>query len=72
LVVGLSATVGQLFLTRAFTGGMPAKVSVAGLSQVAFAMLYEGLFEGRAFNWLTLVGIGLVLAPTAWLLLGRR
>src|SRR5262249_57004704 len=37
--VGLTATVGQIFLTKAFATGSPAKVSVVGLTQVAFVGL---------------------------------
>jgi drug/metabolite transporter (DMT)-like permease len=69
LGVGISATVGQLFLTMAFAAGSPARVSVVGLSQVGFTMILEMLIRHRSFSPLTLVGIGLVVAPTAWTLL---
>ena len=69
LGVGLFATVGQLFLTKAFAAGPPARVSVVGLAQVGFTMLLEIAFWQRSFGWLTLVGIALVIAPTAWTLL---
>jgi drug/metabolite transporter (DMT)-like permease len=69
LGVGLSATVGQLFLTKAFTSGPPARISVVGLTQVGFTMLLEIAFWHRTFSPLTLVGIALVIAPTAWTLL---
>jgi drug/metabolite transporter (DMT)-like permease len=72
LGVGITATIGQVFLTRAFTAGTPAKVSVVGLSQVAFAMCLDALIWDRQFTGVTLIGIVLVLAPTAWLLIGRR
>jgi drug/metabolite transporter (DMT)-like permease len=68
LGVGLTATMGQLFLTRAFVAGPPAKVSVVGLTQVVFAMAFEVLLFGRSYSPATLLGISLVLAPTAWLL----
>ncbi|MDX1945836.1 MAG: DMT family transporter [Pirellulaceae bacterium] len=67
--VGLFATIGQLFLTLAFSAGPPARVSVVILSQVGFTMLGEMLIWRRTFGWQTLLGIGLVLAPTAWMLL---
>jgi drug/metabolite transporter (DMT)-like permease len=67
--VGLSATVGQLFLTKAFAAGPPARVSVVGLAQVGIMMLLEIAFWQRSFSGLTLVGIALVIAPTAWTLL---
>jgi drug/metabolite transporter (DMT)-like permease len=68
LAVGLFATVGQLFLTKAFSTGIPARVSVVGLSQVGFAMLLEMIFHSRTFTPLTLVGMVLIIAPTAWVL----
>jgi len=68
LGVGVSATVGQLFLTLAFSHGEPARVSVVGLSQVGFTMLFEMVLWHRTFSGLTLLGIGLVVAPTAWTL----
>jgi len=69
LGVGAFATLGQLFLTKAFSEGPPARVSVIGLSQVAFTMLLEIALWHRSFSGLTLVGIGLVILPTAWTLL---
>jgi drug/metabolite transporter (DMT)-like permease len=71
LGVGISATVGQLFLTKAFASGPPAKVSVVGLTQVAFAMALEVVFEQHSFPPATLLGIALVMAPTAWLMVRR-
>jgi drug/metabolite transporter (DMT)-like permease len=68
LGVGVTATLGQLCLTRAFAAGPPAKVAVVALTQVVFAMALEVLLFGRNYSPGTLLGIGLVLAPTAWLL----
>jgi drug/metabolite transporter (DMT)-like permease len=67
--VGIMATVGQLFLTRAFAEGSPAKVSVVGLSQVVMAMVLDLLLFDRSFGVATLLGTVLILAPTAGLLL---
>ncbi len=72
LAVGVTATIGQLFLTKAFATGHPGRVSVVGLSQVGFGMLIELVFRGRDFNALTVAGIVLVLAPTAWVILRER
>src|SRR5262249_22336240 len=71
LGVGIFATIGQLFLTKAFASGPPAKVSVVGLTQIAFAMALEVVLEQRSFTPTTLLGIGLVMAPTAWLMVHR-
>ena len=70
--VGLSATLGQFCLTKAFILGPPAQVAVVGLSQVAMGVIIDRLVWGRVFSPPTLAGIVLVLLPTAWLLLSKR
>jgi drug/metabolite transporter (DMT)-like permease len=72
LGVGISATIGQLFLTKAFAAGPPAKVSVVGLSQVGISALVDTLFFHRTFTLHMLAGMALVIAPTIWLLLRSR
>jgi drug/metabolite transporter (DMT)-like permease len=67
--VGVSATVGQLFLTKAFAAGPPDRVSVVGLTQVVFAALVDVLLFERRFQPEALLGMALILAPTAWLML---
>jgi drug/metabolite transporter (DMT)-like permease len=69
LGIGVFATLGQLLLTKAFSEGPPARISVIGLSQVAFTMLLEISLWHRSFSGLTLLGMGLVMTPTAWTLL---
>jgi drug/metabolite transporter (DMT)-like permease len=71
LGVGVTATLGQLALTQAFTAGPPAKVSVVGLSQVVFVLVLDLLVTDTTFSPRTLCGIGLVLAPSAWMMAGR-
>lgn len=71
LGVGVAATVGQVFLTKAFAAGPPAKVSLVGLTQIVFAIGFETLLSDRSFSPSTLLGIGLVMAPTAWVMAGR-
>jgi drug/metabolite transporter (DMT)-like permease len=71
LAVGSTATIGQLFLTKAFAAGPPAKVSVVSLTQVVFAMLLDVLLWGHQFRALTLLGMGLIVTPTAWLMASR-
>jgi drug/metabolite transporter (DMT)-like permease len=72
IVLGIAATVGQIFLTKAFAEGPPAQVSVVGLTQVGFSMLLEMIFEQRSFTSSTLLGLTLVVAPTAWVMTRRR
>ena len=67
--VGVCATIGQVFLTKAFAAGPPAKVSVVALTQVAFGMGLDLLDESYTFSLLRPIGVALVLAPTAWLIL---
>jgi drug/metabolite transporter (DMT)-like permease len=68
LGIGVSATIGQVFLTLAFGRGAPAKVSVVGLTQVVFVMAMCAWAFDRIPNEVALAGTALVLAPTAWLL----
>lgn len=69
LGLGVSATIGQIFLTRAFGSGAPAKVSVVGLMQIVFVFVFDVVLWDHKVNGMALLGTGLVLAPTAWLLL---
>jgi drug/metabolite transporter (DMT)-like permease len=68
LGIGVTATIGQVFLTLAFGRGAAAKVSVVGLTQIVFVLALCVLAFDRAVNATTLVGTALVIAPTAWLL----
>ncbi len=70
--VGLCATVGQIFLTKAFAAGPPARVSVVALTQVVFAMAFDTVIWRRTFGPLSILGIVLVMAPTGWLLVTQR
>jgi drug/metabolite transporter (DMT)-like permease len=72
VAIGMAAAVGQLFLTKAFAAGPPAKVAVVGLTQIVWAVLLDWLALGRSFSSLTLVGIALVVIPTAWVLSQRQ
>jgi drug/metabolite transporter (DMT)-like permease len=69
LAVGVFATIGQLLLTRALASGVPARVAIVGLSQVAFAVVLDIVVWGRQFEPQTLLGMFLVLVPTAWFIL---
>jgi drug/metabolite transporter (DMT)-like permease len=69
--VGLSASVGQLLLTKAFATGDPAKVSVVGLTSVVFALLLDLFFTNHHLEGQTLLGMSLILLPTAWVMLER-
>jgi drug/metabolite transporter (DMT)-like permease len=70
--VGLLGTLGQIALTKAFATGDPSRVSVVGLSELIFGVAYDRLLWERRFGWMTLAGMLLVAAPTAWLLATSR
>lgn len=72
LGVGVTATIGQIFLTKAFAAGSPGRVSVVGLSQVGFGLILELIFFQRTYSAPMIVGIILVLAPTAWMMLRSK
>ena len=72
LGVGITASIGQMFLTRAFATGDPAKVSVVALSQVVFTLLIDAAITGHGVTPLALTGTLLILAPTMWVMIERR
>jgi drug/metabolite transporter (DMT)-like permease len=72
LGIGATATVGQLCLTKAFVAGAPGKVSVVALAQVPFALALEWTIWQRSIDAVTVLGILLVLAPTAWVMVSNR
>ena len=72
IAIGLTASVGQMFLTRAFAEGEPAKVSVVGLSQVVFSLIIDIVIIHHEVTWLAFLGTLLILLPTAWVMLERR
>ncbi|HZI19310.1 MAG TPA: DMT family transporter [Pyrinomonadaceae bacterium] len=67
--VGLTGTLGQLAMTRAFALGSAPRVSVVGLTQIVFAALFDLTIWRRPFDALTVLGILLVVAPSVWLTL---
>jgi drug/metabolite transporter (DMT)-like permease len=71
LGVGVLALAGQLFLTKAFTVGNAAKVSVVNLTQIVFAMIFDLLLFDHPFSPVSLIGMALVIVPTAWLMIER-
>ncbi len=69
LGVGITGTIAQVMLTKAFASGPPARISVLSLSQVVFAMIFDLTLGGRVLAPSTLLGFLLVLIPTAWITL---
>lgn len=69
--VGLTATAGQLCLTRAFTTGTASSVAVVGLSQVLFAAAIDWMAFSHPLNATAIVGMAFVLLPTGHVILQR-
>lgn len=67
LGVGVTGTLGQLFLTKAYASGAPTRVAVIGLSQVVFAVIFDVVVFKRVLTPFSLLGFALVLGPTALL-----
>ncbi len=72
LGVGVVATFGQIFLTWAFSTGEPTRVSVVGLTQIVFAMILGAALLDQGVNTWRILGVILVIAPTAWVMLRRQ
>jgi drug/metabolite transporter (DMT)-like permease len=69
--IGASATVGQYFLTKAFTHGDPARISVASLTQFVFVLILDVVVLDHSLDWNKIWGIPLILGPTVWLMVQR-
>lgn len=71
LGVGIAATGGQLCLTKAFSTGSPANVSIVGLSQVVFAAIFKWFLERQVPSLLSTLGMLLVMAATIWVMFSK-
>jgi drug/metabolite transporter (DMT)-like permease len=71
LLVGAAGVAGQIGMTRAFAKGPASRISVIALSQILFGLGFDVLFWNRSINLISLLGMVLVIAPTAWLILGK-
>ena len=71
ILVGAAGVAGQIGMTRAFAKGHASRISVIALSQILFGLGFDVLFWNRSVNLISLIGIILVVAPTAWLILGN-
>ncbi|NUN70075.1 MAG: DMT family transporter [Bacteroidetes bacterium] len=64
--IGLTGTVAQLAMTRAYMLGNPAQNSTVGLAQVAFATVFDIVIWDRSFSLETVAGILLITVPTTF------
>ena len=68
LGVGVFGTLGQIFLTKAYAAGAPARVAVLGLTQVVFGLAFDVLIWRRPLPATSILGTLLILGPAAWLI----
>jgi drug/metabolite transporter (DMT)-like permease len=71
LGVGVTALLAQFGITKAFTTGNAAKVSVVNMTQTVFAMAFDIFCFGQRIDYVTLIGMALIIVPTAWLMMER-
>lgn len=71
VLVGMAGVAGQIGMTQAFAKGHASKISVVALSQILFGLVFDVLFWNHPLNAVSLLGMVLVIVPTAWLILGR-
>ena len=71
LLLGICGVLGQIGMTMAFAKGHATRVAVVALSQILFGVVADLLLWGRSFNLVSIAGMIMVAAPTAWLLLGE-
>jgi drug/metabolite transporter (DMT)-like permease len=72
VAIGAMATTGQILMTAAFRIALPQRLSVVGLSQVAFGLVFDRLGWDRTPDAMLMLGIALIVAPVAWLLVRGR
>jgi drug/metabolite transporter (DMT)-like permease len=71
VMVGLGGVAGQIGMTMAFAKGQATQISVVALSQILFGLVFDVVFWNHAVNALSLLGMVMVVVPTAWLILSR-
>ena len=71
ILVGAAGVAGQIGMTRAFARGHASRISVIALSQILFGLGFDVLFWNRSVNLISSLGMILVIAPTAWIILGK-
>lgn len=70
LGVGMSATLGQLAMTRAYALDRAARVGAAGWAQIIFALLLDGTLRAQWPERSASIGIAMLLVAGALLLFG--
>lgn len=69
LGVGITGTIGQIFLTKAYAAaGSAPKIAVIGMSQVAMGLVFDIGFRQKLPPALSLLGMMFVIGPVVWLI----
>jgi drug/metabolite transporter (DMT)-like permease len=71
LGMGVMALLAQIGITKAFTTGNAAEVSVVNLTQVVFAMTFDIFCFGHPIDLVRFLGMSLILVPATWLMMER-
>ena len=66
--VGISGTIGQVLLTKAYAAGAQTRVSVLALTQVVFAVVLDVIVWHRPIPTASIVGSVMIAAPIVWIL----
>lgn len=69
LGVGITGTIGQIFLTKAYAAGSAPRIAVIGMSQVAMALVFDLAYRGKMPPALSMAGMTFVVAPVIWVIL---
>lgn len=69
LGVGITGTIGQIFLTKAYAAGSAPRVAVIGMSQVAMGLMFDILYRQKLPLPGSLLGMLLVVGPVMWVIL---
>lgn len=70
-LTGAAGVIGQIGMTMAFARGHATRISIVGLSQILFGICYDVAIWNRKINLISIIGMLLIAAPTAWLLLSE-
>ncbi|MEI7922764.1 MAG: DMT family transporter [Planctomycetota bacterium] len=69
LGVGITGTIGQICLTKAYATGSAPKVALVGMSQIAMGLVFDIIYREQLPARLSLVGMVLVVGPVMWVML---
>lgn len=70
MAVGLTATLGQLAMTKAYSLDRAARVGAAGWAQIIFALVLDGVVRARWPERAASIGIAMLLVAGAMLVFG--